>query len=251
MYIRERFISIDKKIIVQKKHHNLFAMPTKEKIRQKRLPKKNETDVTQEKINERIRREKYMRLLADNFRAGDFYITFTTSEKMTAEDFKESVRRFMKRLRREYQKRTGEKIKFFRALENLIGRGRPHMHMILPNFCDAAEVRPLFRKLWPEGHVRVEIYGGAAKDAHGIANYFCKQDKKEHGAKIDTSRGNLIRREPKREIVHAETFSDEIKAPAGYYVVKSLSYHTVTAAGYDYQIAVFEKIEGSHSEDEQ
>lgn len=244
-YVRERFISADKKIIIQKKHHNMFAMPTKEKIRQKRLPKVNETNLTQEKINERMRREKYMRLLADNFKAGDFYISFTTSEKMTADSFKESVKRFMKRLRREYEKRTGEKVKFFRVMENMIGRGRPHMHMMLPNFCDAVEVRALFARLWPEGHVRVDIYGGTAQDAFNISSYFTKQDKKEHGAKIDTSRGNMIRREPKKEIIHTETFSDEIKAPAGYRIVKPLTYNTVTSSGYDYQIAVFEKINGS------
>lgn len=247
-YVRERFISADKKIIIQKKYHNIFVMPTKEKARQKRLPKENETNLTQEKINERIRREKYMRLLADNFKAGDFYISFTTSEKMTAEEFKESVRRFMKRLRREYQKRTGEKVKFFRVLENLIGRGRPHFHMMLPNFCDAEEVRAVFARLWPEGHVRVDIYGGTATDAYNISSYFTKQDKKEHGAKIDTSRGNMIRREPKKEIIHAETFSDEIKLPKGYQVVKPLTYNTVTSTGFDYQIAVFERIERGKKE---
>lgn len=242
-YVHEKFISADKKIIIEKKHHNLFAMPTKEKIKQRRLPKANETEETQEKINERIRREKYMRLLADNFHAGDFYITFTTAEKMTAEEFRLSMKNFMKRLRREYKKRTGEKIKYFRVLENLIGRGRPHAHMLLPKFCPAEQIRGIMSGLWPDGHVSVQIYGGQAEDAYKVASYFTKQDKKEHGAKIDTSRGNLIRREPKKEIVHAETFRDEIIAPAGYRVVKNLSYNTTTSAGYDYQIAVFEKLE--------
>ena len=249
-YIQEKFISADKKIIVVKKHHNLFAMPTKAKIRQRRLPKTNETKETQKEINERQRREKYMRLLADNFHAGDFYVTFTTAEKMTAEELKLSMKNFMKRLRREYEKRTGEKIKYFRVLENLVGRGRPHAHMLLPKFCAADEIRGLMARLWPGGHVSVQIYGGEAMDAYKVSAYFTKQEKKEHGAKIDTSRGNLIRREPKKKIIHAETFSDEIKAPAGYRVVKPLSYNTKTTAGYDYQIAVFEKIEGGQAGNE-
>ena len=97
--------------------------------------------------------------------------------------------------------------------------------------------------LWPDGHVHVQIYGGGAEDAANVAGYFAKQDKKETGAKIDTSRGNLIRRKPKKKIVHAETFSDDIKPPKGYQVIDRLSYNTNTAAG-DYQIAVFEKIGG-------
>jgi hypothetical protein len=77
-----------------------------------------------------------------------------------------------------------------------------------------------------------------ARDAANVAGYFSKQSKKEQGAKIDTSRGNLIRRESTREIIHAETFSDEIKPPAGYSVVNALTYVRV-----DYQMVVFEKNE--------
>lgn len=249
-YIRESFISTDKKIMIVKKHHNIFFMPTKEKIKQRRLPKTNETKLKQEKINERLRREKYMRLLADNFRAGDFYCTLTTTEKMTAEEFKHSIQNFMKRLRREYTRRTGEKIKYFRVLENLEGKGRPHAHIMLPKFCPVESIRGLMEGIWQDGHVSVQVYGGRAKDAYNIAGYFTKQNKKSQGAKIDTSRGNLIRREPKKEVIHAETFSDEIKPPKGYQIVKSLTYNTFTEAGFDYQIAVFEKIEGGNASDD-
>ena len=242
-YVQEKFVSVDKKIMIVKKHHSLFAMPTKAKTRQKRMPKTRETEEKQERINERIRREKYMRLLADNFRAGDFYITFTTAEKMSADEFKLSMRNFMKRLRREYEKRTGTKIKYFRVMENLVGRGRPHAHMLISAFCDAAQIRKIMADLWVDGHTQVKIYGGMAADAYNVAGYFTKQEKKTSGAKIDTSRGNLIRREPTRKIVHAETFSDDIKAPKGWSVVKNLSYNTHTQGGWQYQVAVYEKIE--------
>lgn len=242
MYVHEKFISQDKRIIISKKHHSLCAMPLKPKIRQRRMPKVNETDWTQEKINERMRKEKYTRLLADNFHPGDFYLTLTTGEKMLAEDFKEAVQKFMRSLSRRYKKVTGERLKYFRALENM-SRGRPHAHLLIPAFCDSAEIRILMKEIWTLGHVKVEIYGGGAEDAANVAGYFTKESRKETGAKIDTSRGNLIRRKPTKKIVHAETFSDEIKAPKGYRVVKSLSYNTLTQSGYAYQIAVFEKIE--------
>lgn len=242
-YIKEKFKSINGKIMMVKKYHNLFAMPTKSKTKQKRMQATNETTDKQAKINERHRKEKYMRLIADNFKAGDYYMTFTTSEKMTADEFKASFRAFMQRLRREYERRTGEKIKYFRVMENLIGRGRPHAHMLISNFCNVELVRGIMAALWPDGHIRVDVYGGMAQDAYNLSSYFSKQDKKEHGAKIDTSRGNLIRREPKKEVVHAETFSDEIIAPKGWRVVKPLSYNTNAENGWAYQIAVFEKIE--------
>lgn len=242
-YIRETFKSVDGKLMIVKKHHNLFAMPTKVKVRQKRMPKVNETEDKQVKINERHRKEKNMRLIADNFKAGDYYMTFTTDKKMTADEFKENFRMFMKRFRREYEKRTGEKIKYFRVMENLIGSGRPHAHMLVSNFCPVELVRGIMAGLWQEGNVKVDVYGGMAQDAYNLSSYFSKQDKKEHGAKIDTSRGNLIRREPKKEVIHAETFRDEIIAPKGWRVVKPLSYNTTTETGFPYQIAVFEKIE--------
>lgn len=243
MYITEKFTSLDKRIIIQKKYHSHFAMPQKEKVKQKRLPKEKPTEEQQQRINERLRAEKYVRLLADNFFQGDYYITFTTKEKMSPEEFKLEMKRFMDRLRKEVMKRTGAKPKFFKALENLKGQGRPHGHMLINKFCEVEEIREVMARLWTAGFVRAEIYGGQIRDAHALSAYFTKQNKLEHGAKIDTSRGNLIRREPEKKVIHAETFRDEIKAPAGYVVVKDLSYNTVTAAGYDYQIAVFEKIE--------
>lgn len=240
-YIQERFLSADKNILIVKKYHNLFAMPTKETLRKKRGPAVNQTTETQEKKNERHRKEKNMRLLIDNFKAGDYYITFTTAEKLTAEEFKAEMKNFMRRLRREYEKRMGEKLKYFRVQENLIGRGRPHAHMLIPKFCPAEIIRGLLDGMWAAGHVSVDIYGGKAQDAYNVASYFSKQDKKEHGAKIDTSRGNLIRKKPKKEIIHRETFRDEIIAPKGYYVVKPLSHNIKTEAG-DYQIAVYERV---------
>lgn len=242
-YIRETFKSVNGKIMMVKKYHNLFAMPTKSKVKQKRMHTTNETTDKQVKINERHRKEKYMRLIADNFKAGDYYMTFTTSEKMTAEEFKASFRAFMQRLRREYERRTGEKIKYFRVMENLVGHGRPHAHMLISNFCNVELVRGIMAGLWPDGHIRVDVYGGMAQDAYNLSSYFSKQEKKESGAKIDTSRGNLIRRDPKKELIHAETFRDEIIAPKGWRVVKPLSYNTNAENGWAYQIAVYEKIE--------
>lgn len=243
MYVHEKFVSQDKRIIISKKHHSLCAMPTKPKIRQRRMPKTKETDLTQEKINERMRKEKYTRLLADNFRYGDFYLTFTTAERLTPEAFKQLMKKFMRKLSDRYKKITGQRLKYFRCMENMAGRGRPHAHLLIPKFCTMGEIRQLMAELFTAGHVHVKPYGGGAEDAANVAGYFSKQTFKESGAKIDTSRGNLIRREPTKKIVHAETFSDEIRPPKGYRVVRNLTYNTKTAAGYDYQIAVFEKIE--------
>jgi hypothetical protein len=244
-YMQERFTSVDKDIIIQKKYHSLHAMPQNPKVKQRRLPKSKATEEQQQRINEKHRAEKYIRLLADNFHQGDYYLTLTTEERLTPEALKLEVKRFMDRLRKEVMKCTGEKPKFFKVLENLKGQGRPHAHLLINAFCPAEEIREVMARLWTAGFVKVEVYGGRIRDAHNVASYFSKQNAFDHGAKIDTSRGNLIRREPERKVVMAETFRDEIKAPKGYMVVKELSYNTVTAAGYDYQVAVFEKIERS------
>lgn len=242
-YTEEKFTSKDKRIIIQKKFHTLFVMPTNPKVKQRRLPQSKETEDRQKKINERLRRDKYTRLLADNFVGGDYYLTLTTEKKLTPEELVREMSNFMRRLKREVVKRTGEKPKYFKVLENLLGSGRPHAHLLINKFAPAEEIRELMTRLWTAGRVKTEIYGGRAEDAWHVADYFSKQTRQEHGAKIDTSRGNLIRREPVKKIIHAETFRDDIKAPRGYAVVKKLSYNTFTAAGYPYQVAVFEKIE--------
>ena len=239
-YTEEKWKSKDRRLIIVKKYHSLRVMPSDPKVRQRRAPRTNRTDEEQEAINERIRREKYLRLLADNFCAGDCYLTFTTAERMTADAFKAAMREFMKKLRRRCEKLSGRKLKYFRVLENLIGRGRPHAHMLIKRFCSDEELLAILEKIWPHGHVQLKVYAGKAIDAWQVSNYFTKQSMREHGARIDTSR-NLIRTEPKKRIIHRETFRDEIKAPKGYHVVKPYSYNTVTQDGYPYQVAIYER----------
>lgn len=239
-YTEEKWKSKDGRLIVSKKYHSVHVMPKDPKIKQKRAPRTGPTTETQEKINERHRQERNMRLIADNFQAGDFFLTFTTETRMTAEELKHAVKNMMDKLRRRCEKMSGEKLKYFRVLENLVGRGRPHAHMLVGRFCTDAEMLDILRKIWPHGHVQLKAFGGQAIDCWQVANYYSKQSKKENGARIDTSR-NLVRRAPKKRIIHRETFRDEIKPPKGYHVVKPVSYNSVTHDGYPFQIAIFER----------
>ena len=240
-YIRSFFESLDKRIMMVKKYHTRFVLPENPKVKQRRMPKVEQTTEKQAEVNNRQRIDKYFRLLADNFHAGDFWLTLTTEEAMTPEDFKGEMRGFMKRLRRFCKRKTESSLKYFRVLENLI-KGRPHADILIPKICSYEEMLSAIKELWTAGFAKLVPYGGAAEDAHQLASYYCKQNKKEHGAKIDTSRKNLIRREPKKKIIHAETFRDEIKAPQGYEIVKKLSYTIQTETG-PYQVAVFRKVE--------
>ena len=47
-YVKEIFRSADKNILIVKKHHALYALPQKEKVKQRRIQKQNGTDETQE-----------------------------------------------------------------------------------------------------------------------------------------------------------------------------------------------------------
>lgn len=238
-YKNIKWTSQDGRIIISKKYHTCRTMPKNPKIKERRAPRTQETDPQQEKINERHRREKNIRLLADNFHPGDNFITLTTDERKSGEEFKKITKLFMDKLRRAVKK-TGQQLKYFRVLENLKGRGRPHAHLLINKFCDDGDLVKLLRKIWPHGFSQIKAYGGQITDAYNVASYYGKQSKKETGAKIDTSR-NLIRREPKKMVVHAETFRDEIKPPKGYRVVLPLSYNGYTQDGYPYQCAVFER----------
>lgn len=241
-YIKETWESLDGRFKIIKKHHSLRCIPETKDRKKKLFP----TTEDQAKINNRHRREKYMRLLADNFHAGDYYITLTTDSWLSADELKAKVKYIMDVMRKECKKR-GAEFRWFRVLENIKSRGKPHAHLLVENFCEFQELKALLNKHWNHGFTKVENYGGDLMDAYRLASYCVKQTQggvnAASGAKIDTSRRNLIRREPKKTVVHSGTFREDIKPPKGYQEVKPISYDSYTSEGYPFQIRYYERTE--------
>lgn len=241
-YWRSLWQSHNKQFIIEKKYHSQRVMPAEGKVREKRAPRQNVTTEQQAEINRRHREEKYARLIMDNFRTGDWYLTLTFAERPESSWALKEIKNFMDRLHRRYRKK-GLPFHWLRVIENISGRGRLHAHLLIsqdfmPGF---AGLQKLLQKLWPHGHVKIEPFGGQGMDAARMAAYFTKSQIADREGRISHSR-NLRMTKPKKKIIRrAGTYSDDINAPRGYHVVQPLSYSYFTADGYPCLRAVYER----------
>ena len=244
-YIHSHWTSKNGNFMIDKKYHSWRFMPKAPAVREQRQPKRWETPIAQEKINQKRRIEETTRLMMDNFHPGDTYFTLTFREKFPAKEIKRLVEKFKRQIR-DRLKRHGTAFKYLSVIENmgLSAKGRPHAH-ILTNQLTEEELQFAI-SIWKMGRVKVERYGGTAMDAAKLSEYFCKEeiDKETGSGRIALSQ-NLLRREPVKTIVtRSETYREEIRAPKGYRVVEALSYNVRTEEGYPIQVAVFERIGG-------
>ena len=270
-YMKKMWVSHDKSILIEDKYHSLRAMPKNPLVRERRRPRAGgSTTETQEKINLRHRTEKLTRLIMDNFKPGDWWVSFTLSEKVTVERFKAEYAKMIRNLRTFYKKH-GQDLKYIAVHENITGKGRLHGHIILPFLPGVPfpQMKAEMEKAWGLGDCHFKPYEGRAMDAAKLAAYMTKEDVlttkfnekakaikegldikkldaeikelKSKRSRICPSK-NLIRtRAVTQQITRHDTYSDKIKAPKGYHVVKELSYNGYTIDGYPYQHAVYER----------
>ena len=240
MYNKSSWKSHNGKYWIIKKYHSFRAQPVSCSVKERRARKNRETTLAQEEINARIRREKYEKLFLDNFKAGDCYLTCTYKEKPEGEEqVRNDWQKFKRKLTDLFRKKLQLDFKFVGIIEHLLGGGRPHGHILIPELPKEA-IRKL-KKMWPHGNVEIKTYGGEAVDAHRLAKYFCKESVFKLASNIQSSR-NLIRTEEKKEIVsRSETFEEKTRVPAGYHVVAELSYSGYTEEGYPFTKVFLEK----------
>lgn len=273
-YMQKRWMSAREQFIIQEKYHSQRNMPKNPLIRERRRPRSGAgTPDEQKMINLRHRTENLTKLIMDNFQEGDWWVAFTLKEMVGVKKFKDEYGKMLRRLRTHFHS-LGQEFKYIAVQENLEGRGRLHGHILIAGQMAFSEIKRIMGKVWKLGDCHAKPYAGDATDARGVAKYMTKQDtienrmEKKEGLiatgkmlgkvdkeavrkldiEIDSKRSvvcpskNLIRTPTeKKEIVRAETYREEIKAPKGYRVVKELSYNGWTADGYPYQHAVFER----------
>lgn len=255
-YIRRDWESHDSRFRICEKYHSFRAQPQNPKVKERRCPRTGEgTGVKQKIINVRQSTSNLTRLLMDNFRIGDWYLTLSLKKLVKQEEMEKAYSSLMRELRKFYRKK-GQELKYVSVIENKAGRGRPHLHIIM-NGRDIPfmELKPVLEKHWLLGQAYLKNYSGGATDAKKLAAYFTKEDivtkkditeeelEKELGqrGRLRASR-NLIRTKPTvKTISRSDTFRDEMKPPAGYRLVKELSYSGVNEDGYAYQHAVYER----------
>lgn len=254
-YNQKEWVSHDGKVIIRDKYHSQKSMPSSGRIREKRKVKVGKSTEKQAAINVKHSTQRLFKKILDNYQLGDWYLTFTLKEQMSAERFKKEYEKALRTLR-DYFKKKGQECRYVGVQENLTGRGRPHFHLLIHGKIPMEELNPLLDKAWPLGHVRAEPYRGRAMDARRLAGYFTKEDlvvktAREGGdveelgrrSRICSSQNHIQSRETKTRITKAESFSTHIVVPKGYTLVEEISiveYHTED--GYLTQHLVFERL---------
>ena len=235
-YMRKIRATIDRRIIEKDLYYTYHALPQGKEAR-KRAKRVNQTPEQQKETNRRHAAAKLALKMANNFRAGDWYLTLTIGGKVPPKDqVKKSLDNFMLNLRR-YYKKKGDELKYIAVLENMTGRGRPHGHMLINAM--TAEDMEAIKKYWTLGRIRIELFGGEVDDCNNLAAYFKKEDVDKHSGRIRTSTNLIEPIEKKEKVTRSECYSTRIIPPKGYHVHKRLTYQGYTKDGYPCQHIVF------------
>lgn len=236
-YMKKTTRTKDQKIIIKKLYYSLHAVPTGKAERKSRAKRINQTPEQQKAINRRYAAEKLALKIANNFKAGDWYLTLTIAGRVPEkEEVKKQLDNFMLNLRR-YFKRKGDELKYVAVLENLTGRGRPHGHMLI-NALKPEDMEAI-KKYWTLGRVKIELFGGEVDDCNDLAAYFKKEDVDEHSGRIRTSTNLITPVEKKEKVKRSDCYSTRIIPPKGYHVHQRLTYQGYTKDGYPCQNIVF------------
>lgn len=244
MYNKSEWKSKDGKYIIIKKYYSCRVLPTGKvgkSIKEERAARMKETGETQKEINRRHRAERLMRVLLDNFKSGDWYLTCTYEDTPPeAEEVKKQWLAFKRKLKA-LCKKNNKDFRYVGILEKLYGGGRTHGHILM----EALPVEALseVKKLWKYGRVKVEFYGGEFIDAQKLSDYFTKESVAKTASTLQSSK-NLVRTEPKKKIIaRANTYSEAMNPPKGYRLIKSVSYCGYSSDGYPLVKMMCERID--------
>lgn len=250
-YMKKVTKTADGRIIVLEKYYSWKVRPTSCVLKEKRAARRKESPEAMKENNRRILIAAAALKIANNFREGDYYVTFTyDSASLPAADEKQDrvrkdIRNTITKLKRRFEK-AGLKFKYVAIPENLSPdtKGRAHFHILIPAMPDLPTNKSrenFFSSLWSKGNVYCKEYGGTAEDAFRLASYFKKQKKEDRGARILMSHNMAKPVEKRQEIRFAECYSLDINVPAGYEVVREVSYQCYTQEGFPCQHVVLQK----------
>ena len=119
--------------------------------------------------NEREAGKNLARLLNCNFDKGDLWVTLTyPTEPESWEEAEDNLRRFIRKLKREYERKTGKKLRYVFSHGKKGKDGMPtrmHHHLVLP-----AMDYEIITQLWPADDVTYRKLDGRG-DYTGVARY--------------------------------------------------------------------------------
>lgn len=227
--------------------------------RKKRSQRKKATKEAVKQYNQRMRIRNLTRKINENFAQDDNYLTLTYGEeKPEVKEADELFNKFIRLLRREFQKR-GRTFRWIGRTEVGAKNNALHHHLLIPKLSDnAREDRELIRELWHKyapGSL-VKIIPLYTEEFSRLASYFCKRSKyAEQTGMKQNYRCSRNLREPKEthKRVKANSWREEPVVPAGWMLDKNsleVGVNPLTGTGYQFYRLIKLDQEEKHEEQE-
>ncbi len=191
---------------------------------EKRAKRKKPTPEQMRLHNLRNKEKRIRRLIKENFRENDLWITLTYKKAERPPDIAEAqkdTKRFFDRVRSRYRKQ-GRELKW--VLHTEIGsRGGIHHHIVMNRIPDADLI---IRKAWKKGgaHMALMYEEGGFRE---LASYMAKEPDQEN--KLKESRYSRSRnlKVPKPKVKDLVRWSKEPRPKRGYYIEKDSYYEGI------------------------
>lgn len=201
-----------------------------------------------EKNNARRTVQKLFDLMVLNFERGDWHLSLTYPQD-SMKDITEAERclaNFLKRLRR-YCSKAGIVLKYITAT-HISKKGQIHHHIILPQYIPYAVIQEKWKSDPLCGNVPVNSVLWPNYDYYGLAAYLLKYNSDtgifkdgvhEANKKRYKCSTNLERPKETYEVIHAERWIEQPRAPKGWRVKPDSVYNSIDEyTGYPYQAYV-------------
>lgn len=191
----------------------------------KRTKNFKDTEAAQQKVNERKAEEHLRWLLNANFSENDLHAVLHYGDKpRSLEEIEEDAQKFLSVLKRECKK-TETELRYVLVIETK-RMSNPHIHLVL-NDMDAKIIKAAWVRTVGKAYVSITMLDDRGN--HGeLAAYLIKESRstaarwksgQKHKKRYRSSQ-NLIKPEPKYEIIRAKTWKKEPKARAGFALFK-------------------------------
>jgi len=218
MAYKKKIYRFENAIEIEEYHTAKYGAPG-----QKRMPKKKATPEQIEKRNQYNREKRARHKLRKYFNTGDYYTDLTFRKEARPPDMKTTkalFSKFIRKVRREYQKRGYE----FRWMRNIeVGtKGGWHIHIIINRIPDTDII---LAKHWEHGKVINELLY-AVGEFRKLAAYITKTPKTDSRLKESdySSSKNMLLPEPEEKIYRRWKTWKDVKVPDGYYLDQDTYY---------------------------
>ena len=209
----------------------------------KRADRRHRTAEEIARNNERIRIRKLQRIILANFRDGrTVHLTYRKDERPeTIEEAMKQRKAFLKKMRKACQK-AGMEWKFIIVTEKGKKGQALHHHMIIEDVTAPLDLLRTISKAWTHGRVTSTKMEEDEDAFFTLADYLLKKETKTGSGTTYSRSRNLVIPEPKTELIRRKKWQRDPKAPAGWYIIKSSVWNSVTPGGWPVQRYTMRKI---------